>query len=69
MQKPESLASLRKKFAPPKNVNASHRKSLSSLEKLALIVTEKIGTMGFFFIILGLMLQILEKIEKLGKTA
>jgi len=49
----KSLKDIRKNFAAPKNVNVVHRKSLSSLEKLALIVTEKIGTMGFFFIILG----------------
>lgn len=35
------------------NVNKQHQESLSSLEKLALFVTEKVGTMGFFFIIFG----------------
>lgn len=37
---------------PIENVNAVHKNRLSSLEKLALFVTQKIGTMGFFFIIL-----------------
>lgn len=41
-----------KKLAAPKNVNTEHKKKLSGLDKLALFITEKIGTMGFFFIIL-----------------
>jgi len=53
MEKPESFVIIRKKFGRPKNINIIHQKGLSPLEKLALIVTEKIGTMGFFFIILG----------------
>jgi uncharacterized membrane protein len=36
---------------PIKNVNVTHYQRLSNLEKLAIFVTEKIGTMGFFFII------------------
>jgi uncharacterized membrane protein len=36
---------------PIKNVNTVHREKLSKLEKLAIFVTEKIGTMGFFFVI------------------
>jgi uncharacterized membrane protein len=36
---------------PIKNVNVIHRSKLSSMDKLALLVTERIGTMGFFFII------------------
>lgn len=53
MAKPQSLKSLQKQFDSPKNVNVIHKKELSSLEKLAVFVTEKIGTMGFFFLILG----------------
>jgi uncharacterized membrane protein len=34
-----------------RNVNEIHRQRLSSLDKLALFVTQRIGTMGFFFII------------------
>lgn len=44
---------IKKQFGPPKNVNVVHRKKLSGMEKLALLVTDKIGTMGFFFIIFG----------------
>jgi uncharacterized membrane protein len=36
---------------PIKNVNKIHRSQLSKMDKLALLVTNKIGTMGFFFII------------------
>ena len=36
---------------PIKNVNKIHRARLSKMDKLALLVTERIGTMGFFFII------------------
>ena len=53
MDKPQTLTNLKKKFGPPKNVNLIHKKGLSGLDKLALVVTEKIGTMGFFFIILA----------------
>ncbi len=35
------------------SVNEIHKSRLSKLDKLALFVTEKIGTMGFFFIILA----------------
>jgi len=36
---------------PVKNVNITHREKLSKLDKLAIVVTNKIGTMGFFLII------------------
>ncbi|MCL5435199.1 MAG: DUF1003 domain-containing protein [Patescibacteria group bacterium] len=45
-----SIEKLQQQF-PIKNVNVIHRSRLSSMDKLALFVTEKIGTMGFFFII------------------
>ena len=34
-----------------RNPNEVHRQSLSPLDKLALFITQRIGTMGFFFII------------------
>jgi uncharacterized membrane protein len=34
------------------NVNKAHRESLSKIEKFAVLITEKVGSMGFFFIIL-----------------
>lgn len=47
----DKLEEIRKEFGEPKNVNVTHRQHLSPLDKLAIIVTDKIGTMGFFFII------------------
>ncbi len=47
----ETLENIREKFPHPQNVNKIHQESLSGLERLALFVTDKIGTMGFFFII------------------
>lgn len=38
-------------FSAVKNTNLIHRNRLTPLDRLALFVTEKIGTMGFFFII------------------
>jgi len=52
MPKPEKLEEIKKQFGEAQNPNEIHKKQLSSLDKLALFVTEKIGTMGFFFIIL-----------------
>lgn len=51
VEKPQTLESLKKQFKPPKNVNKIHKERLSGMENLAVFVTERIGTMGFFFII------------------
>lgn len=51
MTKILSVEEIHKIYGSPKNVNAIHKHSLSQLEKLAIFVTDKIGTMGFFFII------------------
>lgn len=51
-QKIQSLKDLRSQFAPVKNPNTVHKSRLSTLDKLALFITDKIGTMGFFIIIL-----------------
>jgi uncharacterized membrane protein len=45
----EELKKLRK---PISNVNVKHRESLSKLERLAVVVTDAVGSMGFFFVIL-----------------
>jgi len=50
-EKIPTIKELHELFGSPKNVNQVHRRSLSPLEKLAILVTDKIGTMGFFFII------------------
>lgn len=36
----------------PGNVNQAHRESLRPLERLALAITQRVGSMGFFLIIL-----------------
>ncbi len=53
LTKIETAQELKKLFSPVKNINVIHRSRLSFLDKLAIVVTEKIGTMGFFFIILA----------------
>ncbi len=52
MKHPTSLDTLRELRTPVKNVNEQHREALSPLERLATSITKRIGTMGFFFIIL-----------------
>ena len=44
----EDLKKLRK---PISNINVKHRKSLSKLERIAVKVTDSVGSMGFFLII------------------
>ncbi len=51
--KPLSLEQLRKMRKPVRNINIEHRERLSKLDKLALLVTVRVGTMGFFLIILA----------------
>ena len=51
--KPLSLEQLRKMRKPVHNVNIEHRERLSKLDKLAIWVTVRVGTMGFFLIILA----------------
>ncbi len=46
-----TLKELRETLIPLQNTNVIHRRRLTTMDKLALFVTEKIGTMGFFFII------------------
>lgn len=48
---PLSLDELKKLRKQIRNINIEHRKSLTYLDRIALWITERIGTMGFFFII------------------
>jgi uncharacterized membrane protein len=48
---PMSLAELRQRRKPLRNVHREVRENLSLMNKLAVWVTERVGTMGFFFII------------------
>jgi uncharacterized membrane protein len=49
--KPPSLKQLKTLRKPLHNVNSEHREKLSRLDKLALFITIRVGTMGFFLII------------------
>ncbi|HTL39517.1 MAG TPA: DUF1003 domain-containing protein [Methylomirabilota bacterium] len=51
IQNPPPLQDLKKIGGPIRNPNQEHRESLSNLEKLAVWITEHVGTMGFFLII------------------
>jgi len=46
-----TLEELRAKRTPIRNINKQHHETFSGLEKIALYTTEKVGTMGFFFLV------------------
>jgi len=48
---PASLNELKKLRTPIRNINLEHYENLTGLEKFAVAVTRRVGTMGFFFII------------------
>lgn len=48
---PLSLEEWKKIRKPVRNVNAEHKERLTGLEKLAVWITDHVGTMGFFIII------------------
>ena len=49
---PPRLHELKKLRKPVRSINAEHRENLSGLERLAVWITERVGTMGFFLVIL-----------------
>jgi uncharacterized membrane protein len=49
---PPSRHKLKEQRKVVPNANVAHEEQLSRLERLALAITERIGTMGFFFVIL-----------------
>ncbi len=51
-RRPTSLAEMKTSRRPVRHVNREHAKALSLLERLALFITEHVGTMGFFLIVL-----------------
>jgi|SRR5579864_8072839 len=50
-QRPLSLEEFRKQRKPLRNVNKEAAERLSTLDKLACWITERVGTMGFFLLI------------------
>jgi len=53
MVKPQTLQELKKMRKPVRNVNAEQKEKLKPLERTAIWITDHVGTMGFFLIILG----------------
>jgi uncharacterized membrane protein len=51
-RKPLSLDEFRKQRKPLRNVNKEISENLSSLDRLACWITNRVGTMGFFLIVL-----------------
>jgi uncharacterized membrane protein len=47
----QSVEDFKKEFTPIDNINHQHREKLSSINKLAVWITNRVGSMGFFFII------------------
>lgn len=50
-QSPKSLNEIRKERKQMRNVNLEQKEAMSDLNKIALWITEHVGTMGFFIII------------------
>jgi uncharacterized membrane protein len=51
--KPMSLHEFRKRRRPLRNINVEVREKLSGLDRLAVWITNHVGTMGFFLVIFG----------------
>jgi len=51
-RRPLSLDDLRKQRRPLRNVNEEVHKQLSTLDRLACWITSRVGTMGFFLVVL-----------------
>jgi len=49
MENIKTLKDLKTEFAPIQNTNEVHKSRLTKTEKIALFITNKIGTMGFFY--------------------
>jgi uncharacterized membrane protein len=50
-QKLPSLEEIKKNYRPIRNVNVQHREKLTVITRIALWITEHVGSMGFFMII------------------
>jgi uncharacterized membrane protein len=50
---PPRLHELKKLRKPIRSVNVEHRRRLSGLDRLAIWITDRVGTMGFFLVILS----------------
>ncbi len=52
MQQPKTLTELKSLRKPVRNIREEQQKRFSWLDRVALAVTERIGTMGFFLVLL-----------------
>lgn len=52
-QQLQSLEEIKKNYKPYRNVNVQHKSRLSKIDKIAIWITEHVGSMGFFAIIFG----------------
>ena len=50
---PKTLEQLKKELKPLRNINIERSQHLSKLDKLAMWITDHVGTMGFFILIFG----------------
>jgi uncharacterized membrane protein len=48
---PQPLEELKKTLQPVRNANVQVKAKLSRLDRLAIAITQRVGTMGFFFVI------------------
>ena len=51
LNKPLALAELKRARKPIRNINIEHKERLTKLERFAVWITDRIGTMGFFIVI------------------
>lgn len=51
LNKPLPLAELKRTHKPIRNINIEHKERLSALERFAVWITDRVGTMGFFLVI------------------
>src|SRR3989344_8729828 len=51
LRQPLPLAELKRARKPIRNVNIEHRGRLTKLERFAVWITDRVGTMGFFLVI------------------
>ena len=49
MNKIRTLTDLKAEFAPVQNINEIHKQRLTAGDKVALFITKRVGTMGFFY--------------------
>ena len=60
---PKTLAECKAKRHLRININEEHDKSLKLLERLAVWVTDRVGTMGFFLLILSERQLVLDQVH------